>query len=134
MNIGNHWVYSVYTTGSGGTEYHGDESKTITGTATLANGQLYFLFQRTFINGDGDTTFIRLDSLSGKIYSYSFDTGTDLLFENLSAEAGDTVCYESNLAFNCQFVQLEREFTEFGLNTLIKDYFPWCTELDEVTM
>jgi hypothetical protein len=124
LRIGNCWVYGVYTSGSGGTEYLGDETKSLIDTVTLSNGQKYFLYKQIFINGDADTTYIRLDSLSGILYAYSFETQSDLLYDNLSAEAGDTVCYEFNPAFNCQYVQMERNFPEFGLNTLKKDYYP----------
>ena len=124
LDTGNYWVYKVSTSGTGQTGYLGDETKKIIGSATLDNGLDYFLYKYTYINGGSDTAYIRLDSLSGKIYAYSFEEGEELLCEDLSAEAGDTVCYEYNPAFNCQYVQPETEFSIFELNTFKKEYYP----------
>ncbi|GBD86095.1 hypothetical protein BMS3Abin03_00004 [bacterium BMS3Abin03] len=124
LKIGNYWVYEVYVDETGVPEFVGFEIKSIIDTLTENNGKNYFLYKNIYTNGMIDTLAIRLDSLTANMYVYSKDTGDELLFENLAAVVGDSVCYEYNPAWNCQFVQLEREFTDFGLNTLIKDYYP----------
>ena len=124
LSIGNYWVYEVYTSDSEGLHYWGDEIKTVVGLTTLDNGLDYFLYKYIYINGGSTIEYIRLDSLSGKLYALSFEEKRDLLYDDLSAEAGDTVCYEYNTAFNCQYVQFETEFSVFGLNTLKKEYYP----------
>ncbi|MFC2103352.1 T9SS type A sorting domain-containing protein [Bacteroidota bacterium] len=124
MEIGNHWVYEIFISDGGEPEYLGDETRSIIGLEALNNGHIYFLYKMNFINGDSDTTFIRTDSSSAKLYAYSFGLETDLLFDNLLAEAGDTVCYEYNPAWGCQYVQTETPIQIFGLNKLKKEYSP----------
>jgi hypothetical protein len=124
LNIGNYWVYSVYTSEGGQTIYWGDETRAIVDVQTSNPGSQVFVYQSKYENGDVDTTYLKLDSLSGKLYASTSGNGDYLLFDDLTAEAGDTICYEYNPAWNCQYVQLERDFNEFGTNTLIKDYYP----------
>jgi len=77
-----------------------------------------------YTNGDKDTVFLRLDSLTAIIYAYSDETGQELLYEDLSAELGDSVCYEYNFLWGCPYVQSEVQFSTWGLNTMKKELYP----------
>jgi hypothetical protein len=124
LATGNHWVYSIYTNEGGNNIYWGDETRTIVDVPVNNFEPEVFLSVRKLINGEKDSTYIKVDSLSGKLYASSTEHGDYLFYENLLAEAGDTVCYEYNPVWNCQLVQPDSQFTGFGLNTTIKKYFP----------
>jgi hypothetical protein len=124
LNIGNYWVYVVYHSEGGIGSYLGVETLEIVDTMSLANGLKYFLYKHSYLDGSSDTTYIRLDSLSGKLFAYSSVSGNDLLFDDLMAELGDTVCYEFNPTWSCQIVQLERGYDFYQQIYLIKEYRP----------
>jgi len=124
LEVGNLWSYENYYTENGVPYFAGYSWNWIDDKVVLQNGLEYFRMIERLTNGDRDTVYIRLDSLTAIIYAYSEETGQDLLFEDLSAELGDSVCYEYNSFWGCPYVQSEDEFNIWGLNTMKKALYP----------
>ncbi len=124
LSISNLWVYENYYYENGIPEFIGYSWNIIDDEIVLSNGKKYFRMLQRRISGTIDTLFLRLDSLTAVIYAYDENSGEDLVYENLSGELGDTVCYEYNQAWGCQVVQSEEEFSLWGLNTYLKKLFP----------
>lgn len=124
LAVGNLWAYENYYTENGIPYFAGYSWNWIENTFVLPNGLKYFRMIERYTNGDKDTVYLRLDSLTAIIYAYSNANGQDLLYEDLSAELGDSVCYEYNFLWGCPYVQTEQQFQIWGLNTLKKELYP----------
>jgi hypothetical protein len=124
LEVGNLWAYENYYTENGIPYFAGYSWNWIDDSVVLQNGSEYFRMIERYTNGDKDTVFLRLDSLTAIIYAYSDETGQELLYEDLSAELGDSVCYEYNFIWGCPYVQSEEQFSIWGLNTLKKELYP----------
>lgn len=124
LSIGNYWYYEKFIIENGTTKFVGYETKHIVDKIIEQNGKKYFKMLITYSGSMTDSLFIRVDSLSGLMYAFDHGIGDELFFEDLLAEYGDTVCYEFNPAWTCQYVQLEEEFSVFELSTIKKVYEP----------
>ncbi len=124
LSIGNLWVYENYYYENGTPQFTGYSWDLITDTLTLANGKKYFKLIRRNTNTVKDTLYLRLDSTSSIIYGYDFNSENDLLYENLGAQLGDTICYEYNPLWNCQIVQSEEDYSIWGLSTIKREIYP----------
>jgi len=124
LSVGNYWYYEKFIIENGTTQFVGYETRHIVDNIVKQNGKKYFKIVINYSGSSTDSLFIRLDSTTAQIFAFDHNIGDELFFEDLSAELGDTVCYEYNPAWTCQYVQLEEEFSVFGLTTLKKVYEP----------
>jgi len=124
LSVGNYWLYEKFIIENGTTHFVGYETRHIVDNIVKQYGKKYFKMLITYSGSSTDSLFIRLDSTNAQIFTFDHSIGDELFFEDLSAELGDTVCYDYNPAWTCQYVQLEEEFSVFGLITLKKVYEP----------
>lgn len=122
LSVGNVWAYENFYNENGTIHFLGYSWEIIRDVVTLSNGQKYFEILSHKSDGSIDTLFLRLDSLVSIIYGYDKNSENELLYEDLSAGIGDTVCYEYNPYWFCQVVREEVEFSIWRLLTQ-KKYF-----------
>ena len=124
LSIGNLWVYENYFYEDGLPQFIGYSWDIITDTVTLINSKKYYEILRRQANSNLDTLYLRLDSLSSKIYGYDRISESDLFYEDLAAELGDTICYAYDPYWYCQEVQSEDNFSIWGLSTKKREIYP----------
>jgi len=124
LAVGNLWAYENYHIENRDFIFSGYSWNYIYRTVKLSNEKKYFEMIDRSSNGIIDTLFLRYDSLTADIYMYDIVKGVDILYEKLSAELGDTVCYDNPYFWGCQIVQNEEPLDIWELSTSRKEIYP----------
>ena len=121
LSIGNKWIYERYRDEFDGMkEFLGLATMEVIGDTVLNNKKSYFKLKNEPLYWDIDTALIRPDSLEGKLYIFIPVENKEFLYEDFTAEVGDTIWIDS---IDYKTIFSEEYFYIWGLNTRKRTIF-----------
>ncbi len=129
LAVGNRWIYSSYwfeysTYGLPIYHFAGTKYMDVV-TDTIIEGKQYFILENDLLNQFvfEPRMFLRVDSISGKVFRYWESLSNEFLFHDLNAELGDTVYYPPYPEQPYYILWNEHENIFLNEMRMIREYF-----------
>ncbi|MCJ7554887.1 MAG: T9SS type A sorting domain-containing protein [Ignavibacteriaceae bacterium] len=132
LAVGNRWVFSSYwkyynPSGTPSYQFAGTKYMDVV-TDTIIEGKQYFILENDLLNQFvfEQRMFLRVDSISGRIFRYWETLSNEFLFHDLNAELGDTVYYPLYPEQPYYYLWNEHENIFLNEMRMIREYFEYA--------